>query len=148
MQNDRRPSQHFQASVTGGDCFLSSPLRRLLLPCGDGGTKDRATLWAESDSCTVRSSEPGCCTPQGRTGHHDNEPSQRGWTHIREDTNHNYTRHTVGGLLQAAGTKTQKLVRTFLSQEQRGGTVQRLWEQLLMFSHTHTPTPTHASLVW
>lgn len=71
-------------------------LQRLLLPC-DGGPKDRATLWAESDSWPVRSSEPGCCTPQGRTGHHDNEPSQRGWTHIREDTNHNYTKQTVGG---------------------------------------------------
>lgn len=33
-----------------------------------GVPKDRAILWAESDSWPVRSSEPCCCTRQGRTG--------------------------------------------------------------------------------
>lgn len=124
--------------------FCPRQLQRLLLPCGDGGPKDRATLWAESDSWPVRSSEPGCCTPQGRTGHHDNEPSQRGWRHIREDTNH--TKQTVGALQTAAGTKTHySCWRAFLSQRQHGNTwtVQRLRGRLLIFNHNRSDTQSH-----
>lgn len=43
--------------------------------------KDRAILWAESDSWPVRSSEPRRCTRQGRTT--DNERTVRvGGLHI------------------------------------------------------------------
>lgn len=66
---------------SGGSSYLWRPV-----------PKDRAILWAESDSGPVRSSEPRRCTPQGRTTHSMTMDAQSG--RGGPDTP-SHTRHTL-----------------------------------------------------
>lgn len=71
--------------------------------------KDRAILWAESDSWPVRSSEPCRCTPQGRTT--DSiimTDSQGRWPPHRDTHDSTHFRHTEDAVKHyKPGTHTQ-----------------------------------------